>query len=295
MIAKFMFSLVLLGGFISESVATPTHSNVDVQNAKKSIILKDLDFKTVMMAFYQKDIQYVRIQQLDSSNVQYVGIKNAEHVAMSDDDQDAVIVFSSAKTFRNAQNEIRYLISTTEVSIDKANSNLNFCGVCATFSQVYLFRKNENGKFELISRSQDEDGWLNGDFNFQPYPAEEIIKNIRKVGPEIKGYVEEQEYSRQGYTQTKLFITPFDENPKMNKFEVAEIGDDNEVTGSEKTYNTKGEYRFLSTEHDGLYDIEIRYSGTKQIYIGDVAKIVPIKETHVYHYNETQQKYVRVK
>jgi len=277
-------------GIHTELVAQP----VDAVMNKNKIVLKDLDFKTVMKSFYQQQIQYVKIPQLDQSNIQYVGIKNAEYTHVFDRD-DAVIVFSPASAYQNAQNELRYLISTTEVSIDKNNELLNFCGVCATFTKIYLFKKNDLGQFELVSQSQDENSWMNADFNYLPYPTENIVKNIRKIGPRIKGYVEEQAYSRQGYSTSTLYIIPFDENPVMVKLEVAEIGNDNEVTGSDKIYNTQADYRFLSTEHDGLYDIEIHYSGTQQIYVGDIAKIVPINETHVYQYNEKQQKYIRVK
>ncbi len=292
MINKILLTLILFSAVSPFAIAQATPAQI--QNKNNLIVLKDLDFKTVMMAFYQKDIQYVKIPELEHEKVQYVGIKNASEVGIDEND-DAVIVFSPARTFQNVQNETRYLISTTEILIDKEDARLKFCGVCATFTRFYLFRKNENGKFVLISRNQDENGWMNGDFTYHPYPVEDVIKNIRKVGSEIKGYVEEQEYSRQGYSQTKLYITPFDEKPKIVKFEVAEIGNDNEVTGNEKIYHTRGDYHFLSTEHDGLYDVEIRYSGTQQIYIDDVAKIVPIKETHVYQYNQIQQKYIRVK
>lgn len=81
----------------------------------------------------------------------------------------------------------------------------------------------------------------------------------------------------------------------MTKLEVAQISNDNEVTGSDKIYNRQADYHFLSTQHNGLYDIEIQYSGTQQIYVEDIAKIIPMNETHVYQYNEKQQKYVRVK
>lgn len=290
MINKILLSCILMCCIHTELVAQP----VDAVTNKNKIALKDLDFKTVMKSFYQKQIQYVKIPQLDQSNIQYVGIKNAEYTHVFDRD-DAVIVFSPASAYQNAQNELRYLISTTEVSIDKNNELLNFCGVCATFTKIYLFKKNALGQFELVSQSQDENSWMNADFNYLPYPTENIVKNIRKIGPRIKGYVEEQAYSRQGYSTSKLYIVPFDENPVMVKLEVAEIGNDNEVTGSDKIYNTQADYRFLSTEHDGLYDIEIHYSGTQQIYVGDIAKIVPINETHVYQYNEKQQKYIRVK
>ena len=68
-----------------------------------------------------------------------------------------------------------------------------------------------------MSQSQDENSWMNADFNYLPYPTENIVKNIRKIGPRIKGYVEEQAYSRQGYSTSTLYIVPFDENPVMGQ------------------------------------------------------------------------------
>lgn len=293
MITKtFLFSCFLMCSIHSSVVAQTNEKMFENHHAKT--ILKDLDFKTVINTFYQKQLQTTKIDQLDQQNISYIGIKNAEYTNALNSD-DAVVVFSPARTYRNAQNELRYVFTTTEVSVDKNNHELNFCGACATFTRVYIFKKNASSQFELISQSQDENSWMNADFNYLPYPTSDIVKNIRKVGPQIKAYVEEQEFSRQGYSSTTLYIVPFDEKPYIKKLIVAEIGNDNEVSGSEQIYNTQGDYQFLSTVHDGLYDIEIAYTGTQRIYIADRAKIIPINETHVYHYNEKQQKYIRVK
>lgn len=293
MIAKtFLLSCLLMCSIHSRVVAQTNEKMVESYHPK--IVLKDLDFKTVMKAFYQKQIEVTKINQLDQQNIPYIGIKNAEYTHALNSDH-AVIVFSPAYTYRNVQNELRYVFTTTEISVDKDNHEINFCGSCATFTQVYIFKKNTSGQYELISQSQDENSWMNADYRYLPYPSSEIVKNIRKVGPQIKAYVEEQEFSRQGYSSTTLYIIPFDEKPYIKKLIVAEISNDNEVTGSEQIYNTQADYHFLTTVHDGLFDIEIAYTGTQRIYHGDRAKIIPINETHVYHYNEKQQKYVRVK
>lgn len=258
------------------------------------IRLKDLNFKTVMMALHQKDLKYINIPVLEQQQLQYVGIQHIENA--QGEDTSGVLIFSPVKSYRNAQNELRYLFTITQRAISPYNSQeLEFCGNCTSLTTVYIFKKNAEQHYQLLSQSQDENGWLNLDYNYVPYPSEEIIKNIKKIGPKIKGYVEEQEFSRQGYSFTKLYIVPFDENQTLRKLEVAEISNDNEVTGDERTYNTQGDYHFLDTEHGGLYDIEIQYSGTKRQYTATSYDIVPVNETHVYQYNEKQQKYIRVK
>lgn len=67
------------------------------------------------------------------------------------------------------------------------------------------------------------------------------------------------------------------------------------MIGDEQTYIKQGDYYFLNIERDGLYGINIQYSGTKRQYTTASYDIVPVNETHVYHYNEKQQKYIRVK
>ena len=279
-----------------KNVEKTTEKTADESVGKTTdkIVVKDLNFKTVMMALHQRDLQYVKIPVLEQQQLQYVGIQNIENA--QGEDASGVLIFSPAKTYRNIQNELRYLFTITQRAISPYNPDeLEFCGNCASLPTVYIFQKNANQHYELLSQSQDESGWLNLDYSYVPYPSEEIIKNIKKIGPKIKGYMEEQAFSRQGYSFTKLNIVPFDENQTLSKLEVAEISNDNEVTGDERTYNTQGHYRFLKTQHDGLYDIEIQYSGTKRQYTTESYDIVPVNETHVYHYNEKQQKYIRVK
>ncbi|WP_227552179.1 MULTISPECIES: hypothetical protein [unclassified Acinetobacter] len=291
-ISKLLFSCFLICSIHTGIFAQPNGRGAGDHHVK--IVLKDLDFKTFIRTFYPKQLQTIKIDQLDQQNIPYIGIKHAEYTNALNSD-DAVLVFSPAHTYRNAQNELRYLFTTTEVSVDKNNHMLNFCGACATFTRIYIFKKNASAQFELLSQSEDENSWMNADFNYLPYPTLEIIKNIRKVGPQIKAFVEEQVLSRQGYSSTTLYIVPFDEKPHIKKLIVAEIGNDNEVSGSEQIFNRQGNYHFLTSIHDGLYDIEITYTGTQRIYVGDRAKIIPVNETHVYHYNEQQQKYIRVK
>ncbi len=261
---------------------------------EKQVVLKNLDFKTVMMAFYQKEIQHIKISQLDNGQAEYVGIQSAQNTGVTEN-ATAVLVFSPAQSYRDIDNEIRYLLSITEVGVDESQENLNFCGVCATFTQIYVFKKNNENQFVLLSKSIQDDGWLRGDLNYLPYPSEDIVKNIKMIGPKLKGYVEEQEYSRQGYSSTRLFIVPLDGNPRLKKLEVAGISHDNEVTGHEKIYNSQGEYHFLASEHDGLYDIAIHYSGTKGVLREGKEDIEVVNESHLYHYNEKKQQYLQVK
>lgn len=139
MITKiFLFSCFLMCSIHSSVVAQTNEKMAENHHAKT--ILKDLDFKTVINTFYQKQLQTTKIDQLDQQNISYIGIKNAEYTNALNSD-DAVVVFSPARTYRNAQNELRYVFTTTEVSVDKDNHELNFCGACATFTQFTSLRK----------------------------------------------------------------------------------------------------------------------------------------------------------
>ncbi len=76
---------------------------------EKQVILKNLDFKTVMMAFYQKEIQHIKISQLDNGQAEYVGIQSAQNTGVTED-AAAVLVFSPAQPYRDIDNEMRYLL-----------------------------------------------------------------------------------------------------------------------------------------------------------------------------------------
>lgn len=295
MMYKLLLCSLLVVGVVTVTTAQPIIELMENKknNEIKSVVLKDLNFKTVMKTFYQKDLQYVKISELDQKNLQYVGIKNLGNI--HEGKESGILIFSAAKPYQNKANESRYVLTVSQFAISEHNSQHIEMGKFAfSVTIIYIFKKNEHGQYQLVSHNENN-CLLNDDFLYVPYPTDQIIKNIRNIGSKIKGYVEEQEYSQNGYSSTKLRIIPFDEQTDLISLDVAEIGNDNEATGNEETYNTHGDYHFLTSEHDGLYDIEIRYSGTKQIYVDDIAKIVPVNEAYIYHYNEKQQKYIRVK
>ncbi len=295
MIKKLLLSRILLSGLCfgfttqvmaEESIATP--DNIET----KKIVLKDLDFKTVMLALYQKDIKFLKVSELEQEKIQYVGMQGDQ----SENSKDTVLAFNPAEVYKNAQNEDRYLLTVTQFFLSDAKPSddhhilLGF--PMGSDTQVFVFKKNLDQNFEIVSRSFD-DTWSNQDWNYQPYPAGDIIKNIKNIGPEMLGYVEEKEQSAYGINETQLMVMALNDQAHIQKMKVAEIGLDNESSNEDKTYNMQAKYRFLKSEHDGLYDIEIKFSGTKKDENAD--KIIPIKEIHVYQYNEKQQKYVRVK
>jgi len=290
MMHNILLSCVLFGGFIT-TVSAQIPLNTALKQ-KKPILLKDLDFKTVAMAFYQKDIQFVKIHELEHEKLQYVGVKNAldEQTVK----ENGVLIFSPAKAYQNTNNETRYLLTITKFAISGLNSPRVEMGKFE-FSEtmIYIFKKNDQGQFQLLSESSET--LLNDDFVYLPYPSDKIIANIKSIGSKIKAYVEENEYSQEGYSSTKLRIMPFNDQPNIVSLKVAEIGKNNEATVNEKVYSNVGKYKFLKSEHDGLYDIEIKYTGTQRVDNSKGFVVKPMNETHIYQYNAKQQKYVRVK
>lgn len=290
-----MLNKVFLSLFLSFGMSYGAYAQANttqVENNRQKVVLKDLDFKTVMMAFYQKEIQFVKIPELDHEKLQYVGIKNDSND--SSVNESGVLIFSPAQSFINADNEARYLLSITKFDISGLNlAQVEMGKFRYSETSVYIFKKNDKGQFQLLSEIGEN--LLNDDFVYLPYSSDKIIHNIRDIGPKIKGYVEENENSQEGYSSTKLKIMPFDDQTYISTLEVAEIDLDNEISNDENKYNLKGKYKFLKSEHDGLYDIEIQYSGTKKLGEFETGKIVPMNETHIYQYNAKQQKYIRVK
>lgn len=289
---RFIYTSLVLALFTGITVThAKTDNSLSLEQAKQPVILKDLNFKTVMMAFYQKQLKHIVIPELDQEKVSYVGINKAEHTGISDD-QPAVLIFSPAETYETLDHQQRYLFTVTEIAVDSRDNRLNFCGACASFTRVFIFKKKD-GKFEFVNQSDDEFGWMNGDFNFKPYPSKSIIENIQKIGPNTQGYIEKQEYSRQGYSDTYLYIMPLNEKSNLLKTRIAHLEWNNEVSGSDEIYNTIADYRFLSTVHDGLFDIEIKYTGTDRQETEKGFKIVAMNETHIYQYNSKKQNYIR--
>lgn len=289
---KILFSLVLLCGFMGEAMATPYDENLethDIKNAQKTIILKNLDFKTVMMAFYQKDIQHIVIPELDKNKEQYVGMKK---------DQDGlvhVLIYAKPKQYLDNQKQERYLLTVSQVVVDEDLKEIQYCWVCTSSTDIYVFKINTDKKFELVASATGEDGWWGDSREDNTFSPEMILGGLGPVGPQVKGYIEEIELSKQGYTTTTLFIAPFNDRKNLKKLEIANTYESNDITGDERVYKTQGKYQFLKSVHDGLYDIEIQYSGTQRKQTKDDFKVIPMRETHIYQYNEKQKKYVRVK
>ena len=286
MIKKISLCFLLVGIFNTSLYAEERQKTLIKQN-EQQIQLKNLDFKTVMMAFYSKQIRHIVIPELESDKQQYVGANI--------DGEDAALIYLPPKTYQDQNNETRYLLTVSQVAVNKEDRTIIFCGICAVFTDVFIFEKNSKNQYQLISRTNSESSWSSDGFNYTPYEPESIIKDILQIGPNVKGYVEESFFSKQGYSTTTLMISPFSENPHLKLINVAVISDDNEATGSNETYSSTGKYRFLSSEHDGLYDIEIKYSGTQRADDSDRLKIVPKNEIHVYRYYKSKNEYVRLK
>ncbi len=255
------------------------------QKQKQAVTLKNLDFKTVMMAFYQHKIRHVVIPELDAEKVQYVGSEA--------DDIDTVLIFYPAEKYTNAANEERYVLTVSEMGVDKGRKEIIYCGACAVQTDVYLFSKTAQGQYQLVSQSVGENSWASSGYNISPYEPKAIVRQLELIGPKVKGYIEEDESGLQGYSITTLSIAPFDERSELKMDQIAEIRADDSATGADDTYAFEGQYRFLNSVHDGLYDIEIKYQGTQRA--DESRKIVPMNETRVYHYNAKQQKYIQVK
>ncbi|NHB57271.1 hypothetical protein G9F32_04385 [Acinetobacter sp. 194] len=255
--------------------------------AKKTIILKDLNFKTVITTFYGNQLKHIVIPELDKTKTQYVGYQEKN-------DQIKALIYGEPVAYLNSSKQQRFLLTVSRVVIDEENKKINYCFACSSYSDVYIFQKNSNQQFELVSKATDEDAWVGMGMNDDTYNPNGILSNLVNVGPNIKGVVETVDVSRQGYSSKILYIAPMNELATFKMIEIAVLDSDNEATGDDKVWGYHGKYKFLNSVHNGLYDLEIKYTGTERLYSQTGSKIMPKKETHIYQYDDKKQSYIRV-
>lgn len=260
-------------------------------HAETDAALLNLDFKTVMMRFYSKQIRQVNISELDKNKQQYTG-------SLPDNQgRHQVLLFDAAQKFKNLKGEERYIVTVTHTVIDEDRKEIAYCGACYQLTDVFLFKKSSDGKFQLTTRSPENQGWYAPAYERQMYYPVQIVKNMRKLGTAQQGILQEMTESSHGESHSQLYVMPITDDQPLKQSNALNLGNDNEDSGEDETYHKTAKYKLLNSgsdksEHDGLYDIEIQYSGTELKEHGGKQKAVPVNAVHRYQYNAKKQQYL---
>lgn len=154
-------------------------------------------------------------------------------------------------------------------------------------TDVFLFKKSLDGKFQLTVRSPENHGWYAPAYEQQMYFPAQIAKNMRRLGLAQQGILQEITASSHGESYSQLYVMLIANDQPLMQFNALDLAGDHEDSGEEVTYYKKAQYKLLNSplnlgQHDGLYDIEIQYSGTKLKDSGGEQKAAPVNVVHCY-------------
>lgn len=285
MMKNVCLSLIMLTMMNHTVTWAQTSSSTASTQSNQSVVLKDLNFKTVMMAFYQKQLKHIVIPELDQNKEQYVG-------RIPDEGVDSVLVFDPAEKFLNASQEVRYILTVSRRAIDPDSKALLYCDACSAYTDVYLFKKNADGDFQLLTHSPKSNGWWSNGTDQPLYFSKGIVEDAILIGPNQKGLITTIDVASHGESLSILYVQPLFENQPLKQIKVAQLDSSNEDSGEDKIYKTQAQYQLLKTVHDGLYDIEIKYTGAQSIESKGQNKVIPINQTYIYKFNAKQQTYL---
>ncbi|WP_228257649.1 hypothetical protein [Acinetobacter bouvetii] len=95
----------------------------------------------------------MNIPELDKNKQQYTG-------SLPDNQgRSQVLLFDAAQKFKNLKGEERYIVTVTHTVIDEDSKEIAYCGACYQLTDVFLFKKSSDGKFQLMTRSPENQGW----------------------------------------------------------------------------------------------------------------------------------------
>ena len=129
------------------------------------------------------------------------------------------------------------------------------------------------------------------------YYLAQIAKNMRRLGLVQQGILQEiTASSSHGESYSQLYVMLIADDQPLMQSNALDLASDHEDSGEEVTYYKKAQYKLLNSplnlsQHDGLYDIEIQYSGTKLKDSGGKQKAAPVNAVHRHQYNAKKQQY----
>ncbi|MBC7751592.1 MAG: hypothetical protein H7Z73_07700 [Candidatus Saccharibacteria bacterium] len=198
--------------------------------------------------------------------------------------------------YKNSNNEIRYLVGIIIVGLDE-DSIPNEQAIQQAILDLYIFKKNSEGKYELVSRTKElsEPTGKNG----SPDGSEinKQIKLLKSLGKDLVGTI--------GSFQTRMLQGYYDEY-----WQIVRLSEDNYITfdnilkaqisGAEKDsptyYNTTSNIK-VTNDGSKNYPILVHYKGEEPIYKNDadgfshLSDVRDVDSVVIWQYSEPKSQY----
>lgn len=240
-------SLLLPTSLLAEQNTASQTVKAQINSA---IIVKDLDYKTIFMQFHQKDIRFLKMNNLSMD--QAVGLKGTEGNV-------DYAVFNPVQSYQNVQGEKRFIVRLDIFGQD--NGEINTGHPARPKVELYLFKQLRNGRYQLLSRSSlDLD--ISGSWGDSHLQAEDFQK-IRRVGKDQMGLIYSGGYTSTGSHSEFSSLIVLNEQGWIEEYPFG-ISEDNSgayESGDPKLAGFSKEYQLKAdATAPSLYPIQVTYT-----------------------------------
>lgn len=226
----------------------------------KKIQIPDLSFKNLMRALYANRMTPVSVNDDSIKDYPYIGLDDNRN-SMGDDRSMAVALMHPTIAYKNYNNETRYLVMIEEVQVYKDTWTMVTCHVCRGMANLFIFRRLENGNFQLVSKSRD-DAQFTGSWGRTGLDLQEIRNNIQAVGSRLTGSYIKLGYTSTGVTESWWEALFLDEDNFIDMSVIADAGGENGnvMEDSPLYYKYDSSIKFLDDSSE-YFPVQIRYQG----------------------------------
>ena len=246
---SFLILSISLSADLFAQVQDPFTSQVQQANAK-TVILKNLNYKTVFMQFHQKDIRFLKMKEIYMD--QSVGLKDPQG-------NIEYAVFNPIVSYKNLQGEQRFMVHIERFS--QENGELNTGHPARPIVELYLFKRLSNGDYQLLSRTHPELD-ISGSWGESHLSSHDLM-GIKQVGTQQQGVFYSGGYTSTGSSTEMTFLIVLNESGWIEQYPFGRTEDnsgayerkDPQYGGYSKVYNL-----IKNPEVQGLYPIQIQYA-----------------------------------
>lgn len=237
-------------------------------------MVDDLGYKSIFRTFYPS-MFYPTMEDNDyeGSNLPKTGIVENKNKYLA--------TMYPPEEYTNASSESRYLVYIKKREIEKNVEALingkwvkiengtysfsNTCHVCdGAKADLYIFKKNQDGKFELIARTPK---------NFSPpnvfgdvyLNISNLKKRIVDTGDQEVGFFDDNfNNTNFGVTDSLLYLVRLNESG-IKGYDIGLSSGDNlaqyEDINTPLAYEYKSEYQTIVSDKTSIYSVEMKFSG----------------------------------
>ncbi|MEN8281118.1 hypothetical protein [Acinetobacter gerneri] len=180
-------------------------ATVSAEAPTSAVILNDLNFKTFFMKFYQKDIHYLKMKSLDEA--QAVGLDDGHG-------NQRYAVYMPVQRYQNLQGEQRFIVWIQ--IFDQEDGEINRGHPSRPVVEMYLFKKLENGTYQLLSQSYPEMD-ISGSWGESHLEAQDFSK-IKRVGKNQMGFSYGGGYTSTGEASEWEYLIVLNENGWIQQY-----------------------------------------------------------------------------